>query len=389
MVNNPIELSIVIPALNEEKTIGICVEKALRTIKKLDKDLKAEVIVADNGSRDKTTQIAERLGARVVKIERKGYGNALMGGFKAAQGQYIIFADADDSYSFEEISPFLEKLKEGYDFVIGNRFKGKIEKGAMPPLHRYLGTPVLTWIMNVFFKTGIGDTNCGMRGLTKEAFEKMHLRSGGMEFATEMVVKASLLGLKIAEVTCNLYKDKRGHKPHLKTWEDGWRHLRFMLLFTTRWTFLIPGLILASIGFLGILIPSIRDIFRLNIIQFIDQKNMLVFMLVFLTGCQIVQLGIIAKAFSFSRRFDYKSRTIRFLNKYFKLEKGILFGLILILVSSLMLIYLPVSFFTSIFPKFSETIRLDLAIIAISLFTLGIQSIFSSFVLSLFYLKVK
>lgn len=233
MKEETIQLSIVIPALNEEKTIGICVDKALNAFKQM-KGVQGEVVIADNGSTDSTAQIAEKRGARVIRVERRGYGHALIGGFQAAKSKYLIMGDADDSHNFEEISVFVEKFRDGYDFIIGNRFKGRIERGAMPFFHRYVGTPVLTATMNLFFRTGIGDVNCGMRGLVKDAFEKMRLKAGGMELATEMVIKASVLKLKIAEVPCNLYKDKRAGKSHLKTWQDGWRHLRLMLLFTPK-----------------------------------------------------------------------------------------------------------------------------------------------------------
>jgi len=388
-MNNDIRISIVIPAFNEEKTIGICVTKALKALRQLRGEAAGEVVVADNGSTDATARIAEQLGARVVNVRRKGYGRALMEGFRAARGKYLIMADADDSYNFEETAPFFHKLKEGYDLVMGNRFKGKIEKGAMPFLHRYLGTPVLTGLSNLFFKTNIGDVNCGMRGLTKEAFNKMELKAGGMEFATEMIVKASLLKLKIAEIPCNLYRDKRDHSPYLNTWQDGWRHLRFMLLFTATWTFFIPGLVLVLGGLLGMFLLSLRDIFQAGFLPFITQKHMLSFLLLFLMGCQIVQLGFIAKAFSFSKRFDHANAVIRFLSKRFRLERGILCGLLLILLSILVIAYLAVSFFSSLVPYLTDPVRLDMAIFAIAFFLLGIQLIFTSFVLSLFYIKVK
>jgi len=279
-MQEPLKLSIVIPALNEEKTIGICVSKALKAIK--DIGVPAEVLVADNGSTDATVRAAEQLGARVKAVPAKGYGNVLMGGFLAASGEYLIMADADDSYSFEEIKPFYDKLQQGYDLVVGNRFKGKIQKGAMPFLHRYLGTPVLTALMNCFFRTGIGDTNCGMRGMTKEAFRKMHLKAGGMEFATEMIVKASVLKLKIAEVPCNLYRDKRGRKPHLNTWGDGWRHLRFMLIFTPTWTFLVPGALITLLGLTAMTALFLRDILCQSCLQFLGQRHMLSSLVAFL-----------------------------------------------------------------------------------------------------------
>ncbi|MBI3564017.1 MAG: glycosyltransferase family 2 protein, partial [Elusimicrobia bacterium] len=220
-----LELSVVIPALNEERTIAHCVGKALKAIAAL--GVKGEVLVADNGSTDKTRAVAEGLGARVVAVDGKGYGRALRGGFAAAKGKYLIMADADGSYDFEQAPRYVEKLKSGCDFVVGNRYQGVIAPGAMPFLNRYLGTPALTGVMNLLFSTGIGDTNCGMRGLTKEAFDRMGLKADGMEFASEMVVKATLHGLRITEVPTTLSPDGRDRPPHLRSWRDGWRHLRF------------------------------------------------------------------------------------------------------------------------------------------------------------------
>lgn len=380
-------VSVVIPCLNEEKTIGICVEKALRSIKSL--GLEGEVIVADNGSTDNSKKIAESSGARVIEVATKGYGSALIEGFRAAQGEFLIMGDADDSYNFEEIAPFINKLKEGYDFVMGNRYKGKIESGAMPFLHHYLGTPVLTGIMNLFFRTGIGDTNCGMRALTKNAFLKMQLKAVGMEFATEMIIKASLCKLKIAEVPCNLYKDKRERKSHLHTWRDGWRHLRFMLLFASSWTYFLPGLLLVSAGSAGMALLLLRDVYAPQTMLFITQKHMLSFMLLFLFGSQIIGLGLAAKYFSYSEYFDYESKSMKFLRKYFNLERGILLGGLLSFVGIILLLYLLISYFFRVLPYLTDLIRFDLAVIGIAFFMLGVQFIYMSFLLSLFYLKVK
>lgn len=380
-------LSIVIPALNEEKTIGICVEKAKRAIKEFNID--GEVVVVDNSSTDNTRELAERAGARVVRVAGRGYGAACMGGFNAARGEFIILGDADDSYNLEEIRPFFDKLKEGFDFVMGNRFKGKIEKGAMPFLHRYIGTPFLTWLMNWFFKTGIGDTNCGMRGLTKKAFSRMRLKASGMEFATEMVIKASLRGLRIAEVPCNLYRDKRDRKSHLKTWSDGWRHLRFMLLFTPTQTFLIPGFTFVVIGLSGLFMISLRDVIAPSAIGFITQRHMISFMLVFLLGTHIVSLGIAAQVFSFSRYFDHASVWMKFLHKHFRLERGIIVGMLSIIFSIASFSYLFISYYIGILPYLTDSIRFDIGVFAATLFILGVQFIWTSFLLSLFYIKVK
>ncbi len=226
-MEDQILLSIVIPALNEERTIGIVIEKALRTMNRL--GIKGEVVVADNCSVDHTRQIGEDSGARVISVPERGYGSALQHGFSVARGKYFLMADADDSYNLEEIAPFIDKLNEGYDFVMGNRYRGKFIPGANPFLHRYFGTPVLTFFMNWFFKTNVGDVNCGMRAIRKEAYERIYCQALGMEFASEMIIKAALKKLKIAEIPCTLSLDKRGRAPHLKTWADGWRHLRFML----------------------------------------------------------------------------------------------------------------------------------------------------------------
>lgn len=220
-------LSIVIPALNEEKTIGLVIDKALKSIRQL--DIPAEIIIANNNSTDQTRRISLDHGAKVIDVRERGYGHALRQGLAAAQGQYLLMADADDSYHLEEIAPFIHKLNEGYDFVLGNRFKGHFIPGAMPALHRYLGTPVLTFIVNILFKLNIGDINCGMRAMRKDAYLRLECRSGGMEFASEMIVQAAIKQLKIAEIPCTLYKDKRERRPHLRPWQDGWRHLKLIL----------------------------------------------------------------------------------------------------------------------------------------------------------------
>ena len=240
------ELTVVMPCLNEAETVATCVRKAVQFI--ADSGIDGEVVVADNGSTDGSRQLAEEAGARVVPIPDRGYGNALMGGIVAARGEYVIMGDADDSYDFTNLMPFITELRKGYDLVMGNRFKGGIAPGAMPPLHKYLGNPVLSFVGRLFFRSAIGDFHCGLRGFRRDSAIALGLQSTGMEFASEMVVKATLAKQRITEVPTPLAKDGRSRKPHLRSFRDGWRHLRFLLLFSPRWLFFFPGLALLVVG---------------------------------------------------------------------------------------------------------------------------------------------
>lgn len=243
-----IEVSIVMPCLNEEKTIGACIRQAQAALERA--GLRGEVIVVDNGSTDRSVEIAESLGARVVHQPKRGYGNALRKGFEEARGRYLVMGDADMSYDFGEAPRLIEKLREGYDLVMGSRFKGCILPGAMPWKNRWIGNPLLTGILNLFFGTRVSDAHCGLRALTKDAFQRMRLRTPGMEFASEMVVKAGLAKMRIAEVPITLHPDGRGRPPHLRPWRDGWRHLKFMLMFSPTFVFLIPGMTFMFFGFI-------------------------------------------------------------------------------------------------------------------------------------------
>lgn len=230
------------PCLNEAETLAACIAEAQAALKEA--DIEGEIIVADNGSTDGSQRIALAMGARVVEVTRKGYGNALSGGIEAAAGQYIVMGDADASYNFSHIPRIVESLLDGADLVMGNRFRGGIAPGAMPRLHRYLGNPVLTGIGRLLFRCPVGDFHCGLRGFSKAAYRRMELSTAGMEFASEMVIKSTLKGLRVTEVPTVLRPDGRSRPPHLRSWRDGWRHLRFMLLFCPRWLFLFPGLFL-------------------------------------------------------------------------------------------------------------------------------------------------
>jgi glycosyltransferase involved in cell wall biosynthesis len=316
----PLELSVIIPCLNEEKTLPACIETAKKAM--LSTHIAGEVVVSDNGSTDHSVQVALAHGARVVHATKKGYGNAIIHGMRSALGKFLIMADADGSYDFNDIPRFVAKLREGADFVIGSRIKGTIHQGAMPFLNRYLGTPVLTFLINLFFKTAISDVNCGMRGLTKDAFNRLYLKAGGMEFASEMVIKAALARLKIVEVSTSLFPDNRDRPPHLRPLRDGWRHLRFIFLFAPTWLFLIPGaiaLLAGSIIMLCILLLNLRHFGFFT--MFFAQG------LIFL-GAQVLFLGITARGFSQFKSFLVRTDPVDQLLRSFTIEKGIALGIL-------------------------------------------------------------
>jgi glycosyltransferase involved in cell wall biosynthesis len=307
-----LELSIVMPCLNEAETLATCIGKARDYLER--QQIAGEVLIADNGSSDGSQEIATNSGARVVPIPERGYGSALRGGIAAAKGQYIIMGDADDSYDFTNLSPFLEKLRQGYDLVMGNRFQGGIKPGAMPVLHKYLGNPVLTWLGRLFFGSPCGDFHCGLRGFSKQAIKQLNLRTTGMEFASEMVVKASLYGLKITEVPTTLSPDGRSRPPHLKTWRDGWRHLRFLLMYSPRWLFLYPGLALMFLGFVAT-------------IWFMTQPKvhtLLYSATALIIGFQIVSFAVFTKAFAISEGLLPEDRKLKRFLRYINLEVGLM-----------------------------------------------------------------
>lgn len=248
---NP-ELTILMPCLNEEETLADCILQARAFIKR--SGVQAEILIADNGSTDRSTAIATEHGSRVIHVPTPGYGSALRAGITQAKGRYVIFADCDGSYDFLNLEKFLEELRQGADIVIGNRFRGGIAPGAMPIIHRYLGNPVLSFLGRLFYRTSVGDFHCGLRGVNVASIQKLHLRCPGMEFASEMIAKASLHDMKMVEIPTTLKPDKRSRQPHLNTWRDGWRHLRFLLLFAPAWLFLLPGLVFLSIGVVGTLL---------------------------------------------------------------------------------------------------------------------------------------
>ena len=325
----PIEVSVVIPCLNEANSLGFCVDKAVNAFRSA--GLSGEVIVADNGSTDGSIQIAEEHGARVIRVQERGYGAALRAGIAASSGSFIIMGDADDSYDFTDVPRFVEKLREGYDIVMGNRFQGGIKPGAMPPLHKYFGNPGLTALLNTFFHAHIGDSYCGMRGFMRGLYDRLDLRSSGMEFALEMIIKSAQIGARIAEIPIILWPDKRGRAPHLRSFRDGWRSLRFMLLYAPNWLFLLPGatLVLAGLFLVFWLLPGPRQISPHVVL---DIHTMIFGVIFTLLGVQILSIGAFAKVFSYAERFDRRSVSLRRLLKRVTLESGLLLGAAFFLV---------------------------------------------------------
>ncbi|MCZ6676653.1 MAG: glycosyltransferase family 2 protein [Candidatus Poribacteria bacterium] len=377
---NPIEVSVVIPCLNEAQTVGVCVQKALRALKQL--GISGEVVVVDNGSTDGSSSIAESEGARVVHQPVRGYGSAYLAGIGAARGKHIIMGDADDTYDFSNLEPFLTPLKNGYDFVIGSRFQGEIHPGAMSWSHRYVGNPILSGILNLFFHAGISDAHCGMRSFTREAFERMKLQTLGMEFASEMVIRAIKEGLKILEIPIDYYP--RQGESKLNSFRDAWRHLRFMLLYSPTHLFLVPGTLLFLLGLLCtfLLLPGPVKIGG----HAYDIHVMTVTSILTLLGYQILHIGIYAKTYALRCGFESKDRLISGLYQIFNLEKGLILGLILFLFGFAMDARIA---YVWIRNGFGPLDQIRPAILASIFMVLGVQTIFSAFFLSMLSIKTQ
>jgi glycosyltransferase involved in cell wall biosynthesis len=378
-----IEVSIVMPCLNEAETIARCIQKAQRAAETL--GIPAEVIVADNGSTDGSAVIARELGARVVEVARKGYGAALIGGIEAANGEFVVMGDADDSYDFGEIGPFIDRLREGDDLVVGNRFAGGIEPGAMPWLHRWLGNPVLSRITRTFFHARVGDTHCGLRAFRKDAFERMQLRATGMEFASEMVVKASLKGMRVSEVPVVLHPDGRSRRPHLRTWRDGWRHLRFMLLFSPRWLFLYPGLVLLVVGagLSALLIAGPLHVFGVRL----DIHTLLIAGFLCLLGYQLVLFAVFTKIFAIREGFHPPHPVLESLLRRVTLEVGLLAGALMSLAGIVALVAAVISWQAVGFGNLDPSLTMREVIPAVVLLALGTQTVFASFFISILLIE--
>lgn len=379
------ELSIVMPCLNEEKTLAQCIRAAKYYLEKSHID--GEIIIADNGSTDNSKAICEREQVKLVTVEKKGYGSALLGGISAANGKYIIIGDADCSYDFSDLSPFVEKLRAGCELVMGNRFKGGIVKGAMPFLHKYLGNPVLSALGRLFFNSPVKDFHCGLRGFNKASIQKLDLQTTGMEFASEMVVKATLNKLKIAEVPTTLSPDGRDRTPHLRTWQDGWRHLRFLLLYSPRWLFLYPGLLLTFIGFFLLLWLSIepRIVFGVTI----DVHTMIYASAFLILGLQTIMFALLTKVFTIKYKLlPYDDRVSEFMAT-FTLEKGIVIGIILIVGGMAGSLYAVIFWGGQSFGSLIPTSMMRIVIPSATSIIAGAQLILGGFFLSILKLPTK
>jgi glycosyltransferase involved in cell wall biosynthesis len=324
-----IELSIVMPCLNEAETVATCIDKAQGFLQR--SGVAGEIIIADNGSTDGSQQIALEHGARVVHVASKGYGSALLGGIEAALGGYIVMGDADDSYDFSDLDSFLVRLRAGDQLVMGNRFLGGIQLGAMPPLHRYLGNPVLSWIGRVLFHSPIKDFHCGLRGFNRQAILDLHLQTTGMEFASEVVVKSTLGGLRVSEVPTTLSKDGRSRAPHLRSWHDGWRHLRFLLIFSPRWLFLIPGAAAFLVGFLGAVLLAFGPLVLGGV--GLDTSSQIYLAALAVVGYQAVLFALLTKIYAQHEGFRIpRGRNFERLERRISLESGAIFGAILFMI---------------------------------------------------------
>ena len=332
-----IELSIVMPCLNESETLATCIRHARTFL--ATSGVVGEVIVADNGSTDGSQQIAEAEGARVVHVAEKGYGAALIGGIAAAHGTYVAMGDADDSYDFEGLGPFVEELRAGADLVMGNRFRGGIEPGAMPPLHKYLGNPVLSMVGRVFFRAPVKDFHCGLRAFRRDSIIGLGLRTTGMEFASEMVVKASLTDLRIVEVPTTLRKDGRSRPPHLRSWRDGWRHLRFLMLYSPRWVFFYPGLVLMALGLLATAALLVGPV-AIGGLGF-DVGSMLYSAAMTVVGYQAVLFFLLSKVYALHEGFLPASPRFRTVQDRLNLENLTVAGVVVFVLG---LVWLIVSF---------------------------------------------
>ena len=379
-------LSIVMPCLNEAETLATCIRKASNALR--EEGVEGEIVIADNGSTDGSQEIAQREGARVVPVAEKGYGNALRAGIESARGPWVLMGDADDSYDFSKIGGFLKHLREGSDLVMGCRLPtggGTIMKGAMPWKHRWIGNPALTFIGRLFFHSPAHDFHCGLRAFTKEAYGKLGLQTTGMEFASEMVIRATLEGIKIAEVPITLHPDGRSRAPHLRSWRDGWRHLRFMLLFSPRWLFLMPGLALSLMGLAGMLILAFGALELGKVV--LDVGSLMGCAMILLVGVQAVWFAVFTRAFAEAEGLLPPQVRLRKILEKVTLEWGLVSGLLLASCGSGLFLWAFLDWRAAGFGGISYSENMRRIIPASTLILMGIQNVFGSFFMGVLSLK--
>lgn len=364
------ELTILMPCLNEARTLPACIGKAQDFLSRA--KVPGEVLIADNGSTDGSQALAASLGARVVQIGTPGYGAAIIGGITSAKGRYIIMGDSDDSYDFSQLDGFVGRLRAGADLVMGNRFQGGIAPGAMPFLHRYLGNPVLSFVGRLFFRIPIRDFHCGLRGFSREAILHLGLVTPGMEFASEMVAKAALAKLRVEEVPTTLRPDGRGRPPHLNTWRDGWRHLRFLLLFCPRWLFLYPGLTLLATGLCGFVLLQYGPL-NLKSIG-LDIHSLLYMAAATVLGAQMVQFALLTKWMGILSGVVPPQRWLLRWEPYFKLENGLIGGLTFVLIGLAWSVWLLLDWRAQGYGLLDPSITMRSTIPAVTLLILGVQA---------------
>lgn len=379
------EFTILMPCLNEARTVGLCIQKAMRYLRH--SGVSGEVLIADNGSTDGSQGVAESLGARVVHVPERGYGAALRTGIQAARGRYVIMADSDDSYDFSALAPFVAKLRSGYELVMGNRFKGVILPGAMPPLHRYLGNPVLTGIGRLLFRAPVGDFHCGLRGFRKSAMDKLDLSCSGMELASEMVVKASLHGLSMAEVPVTLSPDGRDRAPHLRSWRDGWRHLRFLLLFSPRWLFLYPGMLLLALGIGGMACLMPEGVRVANVV--FDIHTLLYCSAAVMVGLQLTLFAVLMRCLGAENRLLPASSVTQWFMKKFRLELGLLMALALCLSALAIATQSLLIWQHTAFHELNPSVMMRHAIPAVTMGVAGVELMMFSFFITFLQFRKK
>lgn len=378
------EVTILMPCLNESETLAVCIRKAKSFLECHQID--GEILIADNGSDDGSQDIAADEGARVLHVEEKGYGSALISGCNAAEGKYVIMGDSDDSYDFSNLMPFVEKLREGYELVMGNRFAGGIEQGAMPWLHRYIGNPILSFIGRLFYKSGIGDFHCGLRGYNRESLMKLGLKTTGMEYASEMVVMAELNHLKITEVPTTLKKDGRSRAPHLRSFRDGWRHLKFLFMYAPNWLFLYPGAALLAVGVIGSVFLLLGQVSVFHVVFSIH--TLLYCMFFIIIGFNIISMFFLVKLYAYNHQFIPNQTSVNW-NERLHEDTFIFSGIILVTAGIVLSVCALLHWQQRGYMELVPEVTMRVAIPAVTLLEVGLQSIFSGFMVGILKINFK